>query len=110
MTQLIAGGTRLVEVIHLSLNDVILDGSYLRTPTDGPRRFKFATTRIMTLLTTGNSWEASGLRSSTFVSMAQKDSTGICAGIDLGTSNSVIAILVNGVPEVVPNKEGDLLR
>ena len=33
----------------------------------------------------------------------------VCAGIDLGTSNSVLAILVNGVPEVVPNKEGERL-
>jgi molecular chaperone DnaK len=37
------------------------------------------------------------------------DSKEVCAGIDLGTSNSVIAVLVNGKPEVIPNKEGDRL-
>ena len=33
----------------------------------------------------------------------------LCAGIDLGTSNSVLALLVNGSPEVIPNREGDRL-
>ena len=27
----------------------------------------------------------------------------LCAGIDLGTSNSVLSLLVNGSPEVIPN-------
>ena len=39
----------------------------------------------------------------------KEDSSKICAGIDLGTSNGAIAILVDGVLEVVPNKEGDRL-
>ena len=30
----------------------------------------------------------------------------VCAGIDLGTSNSALAVLVGGVPEIIPNKEG----
>ena len=33
----------------------------------------------------------------------------VCAGIDLGTSNSALAVLVGGVPEIIPNKEGERL-
>lgn len=33
----------------------------------------------------------------------------VCAGIDLGTSNSAIAVLFGSVPEIIPNKEGERL-
>ena len=39
--------------------------------------------------------------------MAEKEkATGPVVGIDLGTTNSCVAILKGGDPEVVPNREG----
>ena len=33
----------------------------------------------------------------------------LCAGIDFGTSNGVLSLLVNGSPEVIPNRKEDRL-
>jgi len=33
----------------------------------------------------------------------------LCAGIDFGTSSGVLSLLVNGSPEVIPNRKEDRL-
>jgi molecular chaperone DnaK len=34
----------------------------------------------------------------------------VAIGIDLGTSNSVVAVLENGKPRVIPNEWGELIH